>query len=202
MQRLAERVMPTASLFFCTNARTHLMITLSGNPKAINLGGAGAGPRMKPQALQLLDMNGITGGQTPPDSIQLAVTALFVAQILAPLGRRVLACKHRGSLQIHPGLDQMVQDLDPILRIPADREIINEQNLNPGVVSQLLPILVQIAAAAQNEQFIQQVTVVDIHAAVIPAAGLVAERGHKIGFSRLCNAVDADIQTFLNETEG
>ena len=77
MQGLAERVMPTASLFFCINTRTHLIITLSGNPKAINLGGAGAGPRMRPQALQLLDMNGVAGSQTPPDSVQLAVSWSF-----------------------------------------------------------------------------------------------------------------------------
>lgn len=67
---------------------------------------------MRLQALQLLDMNGIAGSQTPPDSVQLAVTAFFVAQVLAPLGRSVLARKHRGRFQIRPGLDQMVQDLD------------------------------------------------------------------------------------------
>ena len=111
------------TLFF-TNTRTHLIITLSGNPKAINLGGEGAGPRMRQQALQLFDMYGIAGSQTPPDSVQLSAAAFFIAQELAPFGRRVLARKHRGRFQVRPGLDQMVQDLDPILRVPTDRKIV------------------------------------------------------------------------------
>jgi len=49
--------------------------------------------------------------------------------------------------------------------------------------------LVPIITTAKDEQFIQQVAVVHIHSAVIPAAGFVAERGHEVGLARLRHAV-------------
>ena len=110
-------------------------------------------------------MDGVAGRQTPPNTIQFAVAVLFIAQVLAPLGRRVLAGKHGRGFQIRPGFNQVVQDLNSILRIPANCEIVNEENLNPGLVLQLLPVLVQIVAAAQDKQFIQQVAVIHRKAA-------------------------------------
>ena len=84
--------------------------------------------------LQLLNLDGVASRQTPPDSVQFAVAVLFITQILAPLRRRVLTGKHSGGFQIRPGFNQVVEDLDPIFRIPADCKIINEQNLDSGIV--------------------------------------------------------------------
>ena len=95
----------------------------------------------------------------------------------------------------------MVEDLDPVLRIPADCEIVNEEDLNPGIVFQLLPVLVQIVAAAQDEQFIQQVTVIHKHTAVVAVAGFVAKRRHEVGLACFGNAIDANIQPFLGKAE-
>ena len=100
--------------------------------------GSGAEPRLRltdqaARSLQFLNMDSVAGRQTPPDSVQFAVAILFVAQVLAPLRRRVLACKHGRGFQIRPGFDQVVEDLDPVLRIPADCEIVNEEDLNPGI---------------------------------------------------------------------
>ena len=78
-------------------------------------------------------MDSIASRQTPPNTVQFAVAVLFVAQVLAPLRRRVLAGKHGRGFQIRPCFNQVVEDLNPILRIPADCEIVNEEDLNPGI---------------------------------------------------------------------
>ena len=146
-------------------------------------------------------MDGVAGRQTPPNSVQFAVAVLFVAQVLAPLRRRVLAGKHGRGFQICPGFNQVVENLNSILRIPADCEIVNEEDLNSGIVLQLFPVFVQIVAAAQDEQLIQQVTVVHKHAAVVAAAGFIAKCRHEVGLSGLRNTVDANVQPFFGKAE-
>ena len=79
-------------------------------------------------------MDGVAGRQTPPDTVQFTVAVLFIAQILAPLRRSVLTGEHGRGSQIRPGFNQMVEDFDPILGIPADCEIVNEEDLNSGIV--------------------------------------------------------------------
>ena len=92
-------------------------ITLLRKPQSEKpRGSAGSAPSSN-FALQLLNMDGVAGRQTPPDTIQFAVAARFVAQILAPLRRRVLAGKHGRGLQIRTGFNQVVENLNPILRI-------------------------------------------------------------------------------------
>jgi len=193
--------MPCASLFFSEQRPAVPSITLLRKPQSEKPRGSGGSAPSSNTTLQLLNMDSIAGRQTPPDSVQFAVAVFFVAQVLAPLRRRVLAGKHGRGFQIRPGFDQVVEDLDPVLRIPADCEIVNEEDLNPGIVFQLLPVLVQIVAAAQDEQFIQQVTVIHKHTAVVAVAGFVAKRRHEVGLACFGNAIDANIQPFLGKAE-
>ena len=79
-------------------------------------------------------MDSVAGCQAPPNPIQLAIAVFLVAQVLAPFGWRVLTGKHGGGFQIRPCLNQMVQDLYPILRISANGTIVNEEDLDPGII--------------------------------------------------------------------
>ena len=54
----------------------------------------------------------------------------------------------------------MVQDLDPFLGITADREVINEQQLDPCIVPDPLTVLIQIFLPVENNQLVQQVAIV------------------------------------------
>ena len=151
--------MPCASLFFSEQRPAVPSITLLRKPQSEKPRGSGGSAPSSNTTLQLLNMDSIAGRQTPPNTVQFAVAVLFIAQILAPLRRRVLAGEHGRGFQIRPGFNQVVENLNPILRIPTDCEIVNEEDLNPGIVLQLFPILVQIVTATQDEQFIQQVAV-------------------------------------------
>ena len=62
----------------------------------------------------------------------------------------------------------MVHDFDPLLGISADREIIDKQQLYPGIILNPLAILIEIFLAIQDDQFIQQITVIHELTAVIP----------------------------------
>ena len=146
-------------------------------------------------------MDGVAGRQPPPNAIQFAVAVFFVAQILTPLRQRILASKHSRGFQARSGFNQVVEDFDPIFRIPANSKIINEEDLNPGIVLQLLPVFVQIVAAAQDEQFIQQIAVAHKHTTVVTVAGFIAKRGHEVGLACLRNAIDANIQPFFGKVE-
>ena len=79
----------------------------------------------------------------------------------------------------------MVENLDPILRLPANCEIVNEEDLNSGIVLQLFPVLVQIVATAQDEQLIQQVAVVHKLAAVVAVTGLIVKHGNEVGLASI-----------------
>ena len=66
----------------------------------------------------------------------------------------------------------MVQDLDPFLGITADREVINEQQLDPCIVPDPLTVLIQIFLPVEDDQFVQQIAIVYKLAAVIAPACL------------------------------
>lgn len=153
------------------------------------------------EALQLLNMNRVARDQAPSDAIQFAIAVLFIAQVLAPFRGCILTSKHGRGFQIRSGFNQMVEDLNSVFRIPANRKIVNEKDLNPGIVFQLLPVFVQIIAAAQDKQFIQQVAVIYKHAAVVSVAGFIAKRGHEVRLARLRNAVNANIQAFFGKAK-
>lgn len=100
------------------------------------------------QILQLFNLNRIPRCQPPADTIQLTVAALLVTQLLAPFGGSVLAGEHGGGLQISSRFDQVVQNLNAVLRISADGEVVNEQELDASVVFQTFPVPVQILSSA------------------------------------------------------
>lgn len=70
-------------------------------------------------------MDRVASSEPTADSIRLAIASILIAELLAPLGGRILAGKHGGGAQICPGLYQVVQDLNPVLGIPANGEVIN-----------------------------------------------------------------------------
>ena len=84
-------------------------------------------------------------------------------------------------MEIGAGFQQMVKDLDSVLRIPADAEIINEEDTEPGVVFQLLRIFGHVLPG-QTKELVHHIAVVAKLAAIIQAAGLVAKSRSKIGF--------------------
>ena len=69
-----------------------------------------------------------------------------------------------------PKLHKVVEDLDPFLGITADCKIINEEKLDPCIVLNAFTISVQVFLAVQNDQFVQQVAVINELTAVVPAA--------------------------------
>ena len=73
----------------------------------------------------------------------------------------------------------MVQDLYPILRISANGKIVNEEDLDPGIILQPFPVFVQIVTSTQNKQLVEQVTIVHEHAAVVPVTGFIAKADRK-----------------------
>lgn len=147
-------------------------------------------------------MDRVTSGESSADFVQLAVAAFLIAKLLAPFRGGILAGKHGGSAKIRPGLYQVVQDLNSILGIPANGKVINKQQLKPSIVLQPFPVSFQAVPLAEDQQLIQQIAVINIHAAVVHTAGLPAEGGHEIGFSSSGDAVDTHIQTILGESEG
>ena len=106
-------------------------ITLLRKPQSEKLRGSGGSAPSSNFALQLFNMDGVAGSQATPNSVQFTVAVLFVTQVFAPLRRRILAGKQGRSFQIRSGFNQVVENLNPVLRIPADCEIVNEENLNP-----------------------------------------------------------------------
>ena len=54
----------------------------------------------------------------------------------------------------------MVQNLDSLLRIPANRKIIQEEELDPGVVLQLLGVFLKVTLLREYEQLIHQIRII------------------------------------------
>jgi hypothetical protein len=114
-------------------------------------------------------------------SVKLPETSRIIAEPLAPFAGFVLRIEYRGIMEIGAGFQQMVKDLDSVLRIPANAEIINEEDTKPGVVFQLLRIFGHVLPG-QAKELVHHIAVVAKLAAIIQAAGLVAKSRSKIGF--------------------
>ena len=82
--------------------------------------------------------------QPAPDSVKLAVAFLLITQLVSPFIRRILAGEEGGGPKVIPKFDEVVQDLDPFLGVSADRKVINEQQLDPRIVSDSLTIFAQV----------------------------------------------------------
>ena len=95
-------------------------------------------------------------------------------------------------MEIGAGFQQMVKDLDSVLRIPANAEIINEEDTKPGVVFQLLRIFGHVLPG-QAKELVHHIAVVAKLAAIIQAAGLVAKSRSKIGFPGAGFSIDPNV---------
>lgn len=84
--------------------------------------------------LYLLNQYGKSCSRPAPDSVKLAVAFLLITQLVPPFIWRILAGEEGGGPKVIPKFYEMVQDLDPFLRIPADGEVINEQKLDLFIV--------------------------------------------------------------------
>lgn len=95
----------------------------------------------------------------------------------------------------------MVEDLDPFLGITADCKIIDEEKLDPRIVLNAFTISVQVFLTVQNDQFVQQVAVINELTAVVPAARFHTAGGKKIRFACSCDSINTDILTILRKVE-
>ena len=118
-QRFVERVVPLCITFFLFRLRPLPVPPFYGNLNALNLGAVAkpwhSGTTMLQGSSQALNVYRVSCSQSAPNTVQLAVAARFVAQVLSPLRGSILAGKHRGGLQIRSGFNQVIQDLDTIL---------------------------------------------------------------------------------------
>lgn len=135
-------------------------------------------------------------------SLQFAGATLLIAELLAPFRGRILAGKHGGGAKICPGFYQVVQNFNSIIGIPANGKVSNKQQLQPSIVFQPFPVPFQVVPLAEDQQLIQQITVINIYATVVHTASLPTEGSHEMEFSGSGDAVDTHIQTILGESEG
>ena len=95
----------------------------------------------------------------------------------------------------------MVQDLDPFLGVSADREVINEQQLDPRIIPDPLAVLVQIFLPVENNQFVQQVAIVHKLTAVITPACLYTTGRQEIRLASTGDSINPYILSVLSEVE-
>lgn len=81
-----------------------------------------------------------------------------------------MAAEECGGSKIIPHFQQMIEDLDSFFRILADCKIINEEKLDLGIILNAFAISVQIFLPVQDDQLIQQITVINKLTAIVPAA--------------------------------
>ena len=93
----------------------------------------------------------------------------------------------------------MVQDLDPFLGVSADSEVIDEQQLDPCIVSDPLTILVQVFLAVEDDQFVQQVTIVYELTTVITSACFHTTGRQEIRLAGTGDSIDPDVLPVLSE---
>src|SRR5699024_10150870 len=93
----------------------------------------------------------------------------------------------------------MIQNLDPFLGIPADSEIINEQQLDPCIVPDPLTVLIQIFLPVENDQFVQQVTIVYELTTVITSACFHTTGRQEIRLAGTGDSIDPDVLPVLSE---
>src|SRR5699024_7499111 len=106
-----------------------------------------------------------------------------------------------GGSKVIPKFDEVVQDLDPFLGVSADRKVINEQQLDPRIVSDSLTIFAQVFLPVENNQFVQQVAIVYKFTAVITFAGLYAACRQEVGFASTGDPIDPHILPVLSDVE-
>ena len=92
----------------------------------------------------------------------------------------------------------MVKNLDTIFEIPANTEIINEEDLQSEVIFQPLHVFGQILIE-QFKQLVHHVAVVEELTAIIHPAYLITYRRGEIRFADTSFPVDTNIQTAINE---
>ena len=95
----------------------------------------------------------------------------------------------------------MVQDLDPFLRVSTDSEVINEQQLDPCIISNSLAVFVQIYLPVGDDQFVHQIAIVYKLAAVITPACLYTTGRQEIGLACAGDSLDSHILPVLSEME-
>ena len=95
----------------------------------------------------------------------------------------------------------MVQDLDPFLGVSADREVINEQQLDPRIIPDPLAVLVQIFLPVENNQFVQQVAIVHKLTAVITPACLYTTGRQEIRLASTGDSINPYILSVLSKVE-
>ena len=95
----------------------------------------------------------------------------------------------------------MVQDLDPFLGVSADREVVNEQQLDPRIIPDPLAVLVQIFLPVENNQFVQQVAIVHKLTAVITPACLYTTGRQEIRLASTGDSINPYILSVLSKVE-
>lgn len=93
----------------------------------------------------------------------------------------------------------MIQDFDPFFGIPAYGKIINEQQLDPCTVPDPLTVLVQVFLAVEDEQFVQQVTIVYELTTVITSVCFHTTGRQKIRLAGTGDSIDPDVLPILSE---
>ena len=111
-QRFVERVVPLCITFFLFRLRPLPVPPFYGNLNALNLGAVAkpwhSGTTMLQGSSQALNVYRVSCSQSAPNTVQLAVAARFVAQVLSPLRGSILAGEYRGGLQIRSGFNQVI----------------------------------------------------------------------------------------------
>ena len=123
----------------------------------------------KRQGLCLLNKHSKSSSKSATNAIKFTVTFRFITQCITPFIRGVLTTEKSRCSKIVPKLQEVVQDFDSLLGVSADREVIDKQQLYPGIILDPFTILIEIFLAVQNDQFIQQITVIHELTAIIPA---------------------------------
>ena len=154
-----------------------------------------------PGRLCLLNQYGKPCRQPAPDSIKLAVAFFLITQLVSPFIRRVLAGEEGGGPKVIPKFEEMVQDLDPFFRIPADGEVINKQQMDPCIVSDSLTIFAQVFLPVENNPFVQQVAIVYKLAAVITPACFYTTGRQEVGLARAGDSISPHILPVLSKVE-
>ena len=95
----------------------------------------------------------------------------------------------------------MVQDLNAFFRIRAYGEVINEQQLDPGIVPNLFAVLIQIFLTVKDNQFVQQIAVVYKLTAVITSACFCTTGRQEEGLACAGYSIDPNVLPILSEVE-
>ena len=112
-----------------------------------------------------------------------------------------MAGEKGGGPEVIPQFNEMVQDLDSFLRVSADSEVIDEQQLDPRIIPDSLTVLVQIFLSVKDDQFVQQIAIAYKLAAVIAPARLYTTGRRETGLARAGDSIDSHILPVLSEVK-